>query len=129
MLPAAGAVVVYAQGCVLLVKRCNEPKNGRRSLPGDSIDPARRWPMPPHRRLSMRPARPERSRAAGKDRADRDGLEFEIRDFLAPATSRTFTPGNDADDARWIAPAGCDGLPLTNGLPDCLERASLILPA
>lgn len=55
-----------------------------------------------------------------------DGREFEIHDFLATATAGTLTPGDDAEDARWVAPDELDGLPLTAGLAGYLERAGLI---
>ena len=125
---AASAVVVDAQGRVLLVKRGAEPEKGRWSVPGGSIEPGET--------LAEAAAREAFEETGLHVQIVRelwvatvptgDGRQFEIHDFLATANGGTLTPGDDADDARWVAPDELDVLPLTAGLAGYLERAGLI---
>ncbi|MGB2951460.1 MAG: NUDIX domain-containing protein [Rhodococcus sp. (in: high G+C Gram-positive bacteria)] len=125
---AASAVVVDAQGRVLLVKRGAEPEKGRWSVPGGSKDPGET--------LAEAAAREAFEETGLHVQIVRelwvatvptgDGRQFEIHDFLATTNGGTLTPGDDADDARWVAPDELDGLPLTAGLAGYLERAGLI---
>ena len=125
---AASAVVVDAQGRVLLVKRGAEPEKGRWSVPGGSKDPGET--------LAEAAAREAFEETGLHVQIVRelwvatvptgDGRQFEIHDFLATADGGTLTPGDDADDARWVAPDDLDDLPLTAGLAGYLERAGLI---
>ena len=125
---AASAVVVDAQGRVLLVKRGAEPEKGRWSVPGGSKGPGET--------LAEAAAREAFEETGLHVQIVRelwvatvptgDGRQFEIHDFLATADGGTLTPGDDADDARWVAPDDLDDLPLTAGLAGYLERAGLI---
>ena len=125
---AASAVVVDAQGRVLLVKRGAEPEKGRWSVPGGSKDPGET--------LAEAAAREAFEETGLHVQIVRelwvatvptgDGRQFEIHDFLATANGGTLTPGDDVDDARWVAPDEFGGLPLTAGLAGYLERAGLI---
>ncbi|HMR50700.1 MAG TPA: NUDIX domain-containing protein [Arachnia sp.] len=125
---AASAVVVDAHGRVLLVKRGAEPEKGRWSVPGGSVDP--------DEALADAAAREAFEETGLHVQIVRelwvatvptgDGRQFEIHDFLATATGGTLTPGDDADDARWVTADELRRLPLTTGLADYLERAGLI---
>lgn len=128
VVPAASAVVFDAQGRVLLVKRGKEPEKGRWSVPGGRVDPGET--------LAEAAAREAFEETGLRVEIVRelwvatvptgDGRQFEIHDFLATADGDTLTPGDDADDARWVAPHELDSLPLTTGLADYLARAGLI---
>lgn len=127
---AAGAVVVDAQGRVLLVKRGEEPEKGRWSVPGGSVDPGETLVE-----AAAREAYEETGLHVEIIRElwvatvpTGDGRQFEIHDFLATVTGGTLTAGDDADDARWIDPNELDALPLTTGLADYLERAGVVPP-
>ncbi len=127
---AASAVVVDSRGRVLLVKRGAEPERGRWSVPGGSVDPGET--------LAEAAAREAFEETGVHVQIVRelwvatvptgDGRQFEIHDLLATATTGTLTPGDDADDARWVAADELDALPLTTGLAGYLERAGLIPP-
>lgn len=127
---AASAVVVDAEGRVLLVKRGAEPERGRWSVPGGGVAPGETLAQAAEREafeetgLHVQIVRELWVATVPTG----DGRQFEIHDFLATAIGGTLMPGDDADDARWVASDELDGLPLTTGLAGYLERAGLIPP-
>ncbi|MHC9046839.1 NUDIX hydrolase [Microbacterium saperdae] len=125
---AASAVVIDAQGRVLLVKPGVEPEKSCWSVPGGSVDAGETLAD-----CAAREAFEETGLHVQIIRElwvatvpTGDGRQFEIHDFLATAVSGVLAPGDDADDARWIAPDELHRLPLTTGLVGYLKRAGLI---
>ena len=129
IVPAAGAVVTDSSGRVLLVRRGREPQKGRWSVPGGSAEPGETLREAAAREvfeetgLRVRVGRELWCLAipAGADRT------YEVHDFAATVIGGTLTPGDDADDARWVTPAELDELPLTTGLRDYLVLAGIPL--
>lgn len=128
MVLAASAVVLDVRGRVLLVQCGEEPEKGRWSVPGGSVESGETLAEAAAREafeetgLHVQVIR--ELWVAGVPTGD--GRQYEIHDFLATATSGILTPGDDADDARWVAPDEMHALPLTTGLTDYLADAGLI---
>ena len=49
-----------------------------------------------------------------------NGAVIDIRDYAATVTGGTLRAGDDAADARWVAPAELESLDITEGLIDAL---------
>ena len=49
-----------------------------------------------------------------------NGAVVDIRDYAATVTGGTLRPGDDAADARWVAPGDLGSLEITEGLIDAL---------
>jgi len=49
-----------------------------------------------------------------------NGAVIDIRDYAATVTSGTLRAGDDAADARWVAPGELESLDITEGLIDAL---------
>ena len=49
-----------------------------------------------------------------------NGAVFDIRDYAATVTGGTLRAGDDAADARWVAPGELASLEITEGLIDAL---------
>jgi acetyl-CoA carboxylase carboxyl transferase subunit beta len=120
----AGAVVVDERGRLLLVRRGRAPALGSWSLPGGRVDPGET------------PAQ-----TAAREVAEETGLAvevgellatvdltggFRVHDFAARVVGGALAAGDDADDARWVAPDELDGLDLSPGLADELRRMGAI---
>jgi 8-oxo-dGTP diphosphatase len=125
---AAGAVITDAQGRVLLVMRGRDPQKGRWSLPGGSAEPGETLSETVMREVQEETGLHVRVGdelwslriSAG------DGRVFEVHDFAATVTGGALAFGDDADDARWVAPAELGTLPLTADLGDYLRRAGIV---
>ena len=50
-----------------------------------------------------------------------DGTVIDVRDYLAVVTGGELAAGDDAADARWVAAAELNSLPLTSGLAGYLD--------
>lgn len=128
IVPAASAVLVDDDGRVLLVKRGHAPQQGCWSVPGGRVEPGET------------PAE-----AAVREVFEETGLVvtvgeelwtatvpfdaghvYEVHDFAATVIGGVLRCGDDADDARWVAPAELDGLPLTTGLIGYLRGAGVV---
>ena len=117
-IPCVGAVIVGADGRLLLVKRGHDPEAGRWTLPGGRVEPGETDAA-----ALAREVREETGLlvACGPllgavERPAPDGAIFEIRDYTATVTGGTLAPGDDAADARWVSLAAARSLPLTTGL-------------
>ncbi len=127
---AASVVVVDADGRVLLVQRGNEPGRGLWSVPGGRVEPGETLEQ-----AAAREALEETGLyvAVGRELwslrvAGGGDLVFEIHDFEATVVSGTLCAGDDAEDARWVAPDELESLPLTDDLAGHLRRAGVIPP-
>jgi 8-oxo-dGTP diphosphatase len=124
IIPCVGAIVTDSQGRLLMIKRGHEPGAGLWSIPGGRIEPGET-----DAEAVIREMLEETSLAVEVDRligrVQRPGLNgtvIDIRDYAATVTGGTLRPGDDAADARWIAPGELDSLEITEGLVDALAE-------
>lgn len=125
---AASAVICDESGRVLLVLRGSEPERGRWSVPGGCVEPGETLPEAAAReafeetglQVKVGPELWTAEIPAG------DGRVFDVHDFAATVIGGVLTPGDDAEDARWFAPAELDSVPLTNDLLGYLTRAGIV---
>jgi ADP-ribose pyrophosphatase YjhB (NUDIX family) len=117
-IPCVGAIVRDEAGRLLLIQRGHDPDAGLWSLPGGRIEPGETdeealvREMREETGLTVRPG----SLVGAVSRPGPGGSVIDIRDYRATVTGGTLTAGDDAADARWVAPADLPGLPLTEGL-------------
>jgi acetyl-CoA carboxylase carboxyl transferase subunit beta len=125
---AAGAVITDAQGRVLLVLRGHDPQKGRWSIPGGSVEPGETLAEAAQREvLEETGLHVQVGEELWSLRLPAgDGRIFEVHDFAATVNGGALAPGDDADDARWVAPAELGTLPLTVDLADYLRRAGIV---
>ncbi|GAA3028129.1 hypothetical protein GCM10017559_63060 [Streptosporangium longisporum] len=115
---------------MLLVRRGRPPGEGLWSIPGGRVEPGESDSEAVAREvleetgLTVAPG----PLAGTVDRPGVDGAVYEIRDYLAEVTGGAFVPGDDALDARWVAPAELGSLPLVPGLLDALTGWGVIGP-
>lgn len=115
-----GAVILDADGRMLLVQRANPPSRGCWSVPGGRVEPGEAL-----------------IEAAAREVAEETGLAvsigrllgtvqidatYEVHDFAATVTGGALVPGDDALAARWCTPAEVAALPTTPGLVAELRR-------
>jgi 8-oxo-dGTP diphosphatase len=117
-----GAVIKDRDGRLLLIKRGHEPGAGLWSLPGGRIEPGETHQQAVAREvLEETGLRVECRRLLGTaELPGLDGAVIHVSDYLAEVTGGELGAGDDAADARWVAAAELDGLPLTEGLADYL---------
>ncbi|MEE1622615.1 MULTISPECIES: NUDIX domain-containing protein [Micrococcales] len=125
---AASAVITDDAGRVLLVLRGTEPEKGRWSIPGGSVEPGET--------LAEAAAREAFEETGLRVSVGRElwcvtipageGRVFEVHDFAATVTGGELASGDDADDARWVAAAELDQLPVTANLADYLRGAGIL---
>jgi len=117
-IPCVGAIVRDEAGRLLLIQRGHDPGAGLWSLPGGRIEPGETdeqalvREMREETGLTVRPG----PLAGAVSRPGPGGSVLDIRDYRATVTAGTLTAGDDAADARWVAPADLPGLALTEGL-------------
>jgi 8-oxo-dGTP diphosphatase len=102
---AVGAVVLGADGRVLLVKRGRPPSAGAWSLPGGHVEPSESLED-----AIVREVREETGLAVeprlslGVVRVEREGFRYDIHEFLCePSQAADPVAGDDAVDVRWAA--------------------------
>jgi ADP-ribose pyrophosphatase YjhB (NUDIX family) len=119
-----GAVVTDRRGRLLLIQRGHEPGAGLWSLPGGRVEPGETdaealvREMEEETGLTVEPGR-----LIGQ--VERPGLAgdvLDIRDYAATVTGGTLRPGDDAADARWVAPEDLALLAVTEGLVEALTE-------
>ena len=122
VIPCVGAVVRDGRGRLLLIKRGHAPGAGLWSLPGGRIEPGET-----DAEALVREMREETGLVieAGPligtvRRPAQDGGILDIRDYAATVTGGTLRAGDDAADARWVAPGELETLPITEGLSEAL---------
>jgi 8-oxo-dGTP diphosphatase len=118
VIDCVGAVIKDGAGRLLLIKRGHEPGKGLWSIPGGRIEPGES-----DEAALVREVREETGLVVTPGpligsvrRPAAQGSVFDIRDYAAEVSGGALVNGDDADDARWVAPADLDGLPLTDGL-------------
>jgi 8-oxo-dGTP diphosphatase len=117
-IPCVGAVIKDPAGRLLLIKRGHEPGAGLWSLPGGRIEPGETDQQAVAREvLEETNLRVECRRLLGTvEVPGLGGSVIVVSDYLAEVTGGELAAGDDAADARWVAAADLDGLPLTSGL-------------
>jgi ADP-ribose pyrophosphatase YjhB (NUDIX family) len=117
-----GAVIKDDQGRLLLIKRGHAPGAGLWSLPGGRIEPGETdaealvREMREETGLTVEPGQ----LVGIVRRPAQDGDVLDIRDYAATVTGGTLRAGDDAAEARWVAPGELDSLPITEGLVEAL---------
>jgi 8-oxo-dGTP diphosphatase len=122
VVPCVGAVIKDAQGRLLLIKRGHAPGAGLWSLPGGRTEAGET-----DTEALVREMREETGLLVEAEaligsvrRPAGDGGVFDIRDYAATVTGGTLRAGDDAAEARWVAPSELAALALTDGLIETL---------
>ena len=125
---AASAVITDHAGRVLLVLRGTEPEKGRWSVPGGSVEPGESLAEAAAREaLEETGLHVEIGRELWSVEIPAgDGRTFEVHDFAATVIGGNLSPGDDAEDARWVTAVELHQLPLTSNLADYLHGAGII---
>jgi ADP-ribose pyrophosphatase YjhB (NUDIX family) len=117
-----GAIVADSQGRLLMIKRGHEPGAGLWSIPGGRIEPGETDAEAVVREMIEETGLTvEVGRLIGRvQRPGLNGAVVDIRDYAATVTGGTLRAGDDAADARWVAPGELASLEITEGLIDAL---------
>jgi ADP-ribose pyrophosphatase YjhB (NUDIX family) len=114
--------VADGRGRLLMIKRGHEPGAGLWSIPGGRIEPGETDAEAVVREMIEETGLAvEVGRLIGRvQRPGLDGAVIDIRDYAATVTGGTLRAGDDAADARWVAPGELQSLDITEGLIDAL---------
>jgi ADP-ribose pyrophosphatase YjhB (NUDIX family) len=117
-IPCVGGIIRDKGGRLLLIQRGHDPDAGLWSLPGGRIEPGETDEQALVREIREETGLTVRAGPllGAVSRPGPGGSILDIRDYSATVTGGTLTAGDDAADARWVAPADVPGLPLTQGL-------------
>ncbi len=123
VIQCVGAVIRDAAGRLLLIRRGHEPGAGLWSLPGGRIEPGES-----DQQAVVREIAEETGLAVtcggllgSATLPGTAGTIIEVRDYRAVVTGGELRAGDDAADARWVAPGEMATLPLTAGLAGLLR--------
>ena len=121
-IPCVGAVIKDRAGRLLLIRRGHEPGAGLWSLPGGRIEPGETDPQAVAREVLEETSLAVQCRhlLGTAELPGADGAIIEVSDYLAVVTGGELAAGDDAAEARWVAAAEMDNLPLTSGLAEHL---------
>ncbi len=115
--PCVGAVIVRADGRLLLIQRGNEPGRGLWSLPGGRVEPGESDEEAVAREVAEETGLTVTvGKLAGRVRRGR----YDIGDYFATVVSGELEAATDALDARWADPQELPALPTTTGLLEAL---------
>ena len=122
VIPCVGAIVTDGQGRLLMIKRGHDPGAGLWSIPGGRIEAGETDAEALVREMIEETGLTvEVGRLIGRvQRPGLNGAVIDIRDYAATVTGGTLRAGDDAADARWIAPGELESLDITEGLIDAL---------
>ena len=122
VIPCVGAIVTDGQGRLLMIKRGHDPGAGLWSIPGGRIEPGETDAEAVVREMIEETGLAvEVGRLIGRvQRPGLNGTVIDIRDYAATVTGGTLRAGDDAADARWMAPGELESLDITEGLIDAL---------
>jgi 8-oxo-dGTP diphosphatase len=129
-IPCVGAIARDGQGRLLLIQRGHDPEAGRWSLPGGRVEPgesdaqALAREMLEETGLIVTPG----PLVGAVERPGAGGTVLDIRDYAATVTGGTLAAGDDAADARWVAPGDLTSFPLTTGLAGILRSWGVLEP-
>ena len=129
-IPCVGAIVRDDQGRLLLIQRGHDPEAGRWSLPGGRVEPgesdaqALAREMLEETGLVVTPG----PLIGVVERPGTGDTVLDIRDYAATVTGGTLAAGDDAADARWVAPGDLASFPLTTGLAGILRSWGVLEP-
>jgi ADP-ribose pyrophosphatase YjhB (NUDIX family) len=129
-IPCVGAIVRDGQGRLLLIQRGHDPEAGRWSLPGGRVEPgesdaqALAREMLEETGLIVTPG----PLVGAVERPGTGDTVLDIRDYAATVTGGTLAAGDDAADARWVAPGDLTLFPLTTGLAGILRSWGVLEP-
>jgi 8-oxo-dGTP diphosphatase len=114
-----GAVVLDAEGRLLLVRRRNAPGRGLWSVPGGRVEPGETLPGAVVREVREETGLAVRVGAAvGRVSVPGDGVVYDVVDFACTLESPSAVPvpGDDADAVTFADAADLDRLPCTPSL-------------
>jgi 8-oxo-dGTP diphosphatase len=124
---AVGAIVVK-DGRVLLVKRGRPPSQGLWAIPGGRVELGETLQAAAEREISeetgltIRAGDPAHTfDAIIRDDAGRVRFHYVIVDLLADYLGGELRPGDDAREARWVAPQDLAELPVNQTTLDVLK--------
>jgi ADP-ribose pyrophosphatase YjhB (NUDIX family) len=129
-LAGVGAVVVHADGCVLLIRRGQPPRAGEWSLPGGLVKLGE-----PLGDAVRREVREECSvdvrvgplagvfQAIERDAAGQVRFHYIVLDYLAYHVDGVLRPSSDAADAAWVEPEQLAAYCLRPETIEMIERA------
>jgi 8-oxo-dGTP diphosphatase len=123
---AVGAVVVRADGRLLLVRRGRAPAKGEWSLPGGKIDPGETPAEACRREVREETALDVRVlESLCVVALDRDGFSYAIDEHLCVPLDddAQVLAGDDADDALWVLPSETAGLGVSIGVRGIIDIA------
>jgi len=114
--------VADGEGRLLMIKRGHEPGAGLWSIPGGRIEPGETDAEALAREMTEETGLTVQvGRLIGRvRRPGLNGAVIDIRDYAATVTGGTLRAGDDAADARWVAPGELATLEITDGLIDAL---------
>jgi 8-oxo-dGTP diphosphatase len=117
-----GAIVVDAEGRLLVIERGHPPAEGRWSLPGGRVEPGESDAAAVVRELAEETGLVvETGPLVGSvRRPGPGGTVYDIHDYAATYLGGELRPGDDARAARWVTPAELRELPATDGLIEAL---------
>lgn len=124
VIPCVGAVATDGQGRLLMIKRGHDPGAGLWSIPGGRIEPGETDAQALARELLEETNLQVKvgNLIGSVRRRGPGGTVIDIRDYAVTVTGGTLRPGDDAADARWVAPAELASLGVTEGLVEALTE-------
>ncbi|WP_026257923.1 NUDIX hydrolase [Actinopolymorpha alba] len=126
--PCVGAVILDDDGRLLLIRRGRPPGVGLWSLPGGRVEAGESDPGAVAREVAEETGLwVSVGRLLGTvERPGPSGETYVIRDYVCSVVGETLRAGDDATDARWVAPADLPRLPTTPGLLEALTGWGVI---
>ncbi|MGY1807294.1 NUDIX hydrolase [Blastococcus sp. SYSU D00669] len=123
--PCVGAVVRDGAGRLLLIRRGQEPSRGLWSLPGGRVEPGETAEQAVVREVREETGLDVRAGAVvGRILIPAGAVDYDVVDLVCTPLDPTAVPvaGDDADDARFVAPADLAGLGCTPRLVETLRE-------